>query len=230
MREKSKGVWEVRVSVGRGPVTQRPRQVSRVVRGTKRDAQKRLAELHAEVLTGSHTDTKTTFSTLLDSWLEQQERLGRSPVTLRNLRSCVDAILWPALGRIELRKLRAEDIDRFYTREARLGKAPTTVRKYHRYISAALEQALRSGWIDANPARLATPPSSRPQEVVTPDAANLRRPLEEAERRNPVLAAALAVAALTGAPRGELCGVQWADREAARRMGEVMSGMLALPS
>ncbi len=139
IREKSKGAWEVRAFLGRDPVTQRPRQVSRVVHGGKRDAEKRLAELLSEVTAGRHSGTKASFGALLDSWFEQQERLGRSPVTLRNLHSCVEATLRPALGKIELRKLRAEDLDRFYTREAKLGKAPSTIRRYHSHIAAALE-------------------------------------------------------------------------------------------
>lgn len=111
-------------------------RVSRVVRGGKRDAEKRLSELLSEVSAGRHTGTKA-FGTLLDSWMEQQERLGRCPVTLRNLQSCVEAILRPGLGRIELRKLRAADLDRFHTREAKCGKAPSTIRRYHSHIAAA---------------------------------------------------------------------------------------------
>ena len=41
------------------------------------------------------------------------------------------------LGRIELRKLRAADLDRFHTREAKCGKAPSTIRRYHSHIAAA---------------------------------------------------------------------------------------------
>jgi integrase len=48
---------------------------------------------------------------------------------------------------------------------------------------------------------------------VIPEVEKLRLLLEEADRRNPVLAAALALAALTGARRGELCGLTWADLE-----------------
>ncbi len=46
---------------------------------------------------------------------------------------------------------------------------------------------------------------------MTPAVDKLRLLLEEAGRRNPVLAAALALAALTGARRGELCGLAWND-------------------
>jgi hypothetical protein len=55
------------------------------VLGGKRQAQIRLAELYAEDTAGRHTGMKARFLTLLDSWMEHQERLARSRVTMRSL-------------------------------------------------------------------------------------------------------------------------------------------------
>ncbi|MHB8329226.1 MAG: tyrosine-type recombinase/integrase [Acidimicrobiales bacterium] len=211
IRERSKGVWEVRAFAGRDPVTNRPRQVSRVVRGGKREAEKGLAELIHEVSGGEHSGTKTTLGFLLDSWMEQQERLGRSPVTLRNLTSVVESVLRPDLGNVVLKKLGPYELDAFYARQAKAGKAPATIRRYHSHLSAALNQAVRWGWIPSNPAKAASPPSGRGPAVVAPDVEKVRLLLEEADRRNPALATALALAALTGARRAELCGLTWSD-------------------
>ncbi|MCL4414964.1 MAG: site-specific integrase [Actinobacteria bacterium] len=211
IREKSKGVWELRAFAGADPVSGRPHQVSRTYRGGRRDAEKKLAELVTEVSSGRHGSTKATFGELLDRWIEQQERLDRSPVTMRNLRSETESILRPALGRISLRRLGASEIDAFYAAQSRAGKAPATVRKYHAHISAALAQAVRWGWIDSNPAKLATLPPKGYQRVEPPDLEKLRELLAEAAIRNPVLAVALSLAALTGARRAELCALCWGD-------------------
>jgi len=45
-----------------------------------------------------------------------------------------------------------------------------------------------------------------------PTPAQLARLVAEAEQVDPVLAAAIALAALTGAGRGELCALRWSDR------------------
>lgn len=217
LRERGKGVWEIRAFIGRDPRTHKPRQVSRVVRGGRREAEKRLTELLGEVSRGRHPAAKVTFGELLDRWIEQVERLGRSPVTLRNLHSLVEGILRPELGDLDLRRLGPDVLDSFYARQAKAGKANTTIRRYHSHISAALSQAVKWGWIESNPARLASVPSKGASVVTVPEVEKVRLLLEEAERKDPILAAALALAALTGARRAELCGLTWADLDTANR-------------
>ena len=212
LREKSRGVWELRAFAGRDPVTGRSRQVSRTFRGGRREAERKLAELVADVSTGgSHGDSAVTFGELLDRWVEQQERLERSPVTLRNLRNEVESILKPVFGRIPLRRLGPAEFDAFYSAKAREGKSPMTVRKYHAHISAALTQAVKWGWIASNPAKRATPPPLRRSNIEPPDVEKVRELLVLAGERNPVLASAVALAALTGARRAEICGLRWCD-------------------
>jgi hypothetical protein len=68
-------VWEVRVEAGCDPLTQRRRQVSRTVRGTKRDAEKVLNQLNAEADEGEHTGTDATFKEVAERWLRLTEGL-----------------------------------------------------------------------------------------------------------------------------------------------------------
>ena len=66
IRKRKSGVWEVRVFVGnddRG----RPKQVSRTVRGTKRDAQRAAAEL--TVAPPAAADGRTV-ADALEAWIE----------------------------------------------------------------------------------------------------------------------------------------------------------------
>ncbi|MBF6556994.1 MAG: hypothetical protein IVW52_12655 [Acidimicrobiales bacterium] len=82
IRERSPGVWEVRAftgSDGQG----RPTQVSRTVRGGKREAERVAAEL--TLRRGSEAG-KVTVSELLDLWMEQHTP-SWSPSTFENHKS-----------------------------------------------------------------------------------------------------------------------------------------------
>jgi len=86
IREKRPGQWEVRVSLGRDPVTGAARSVSKSVRGTKRDAQKTLTALsHAVVFEADPAPTGSV-GELISLWLDHIEREGRSPTTMEGYR------------------------------------------------------------------------------------------------------------------------------------------------
>jgi hypothetical protein len=74
-RKKQDGVWEVRVYLGRDATTGSPRQLSRTVHGSARDADAVLHDLIAKHGGGSADGIRATFSQLLDSCLEECERL-----------------------------------------------------------------------------------------------------------------------------------------------------------
>ena len=71
IRQRSPGVWEVRVFLGRDPLTGRERQRSRVVRGGKRDAQAVAADMEHDRIPGGRTATRdATLRDLLNAWFE----------------------------------------------------------------------------------------------------------------------------------------------------------------
>jgi len=78
-------------------------------------------------------------------------------------------------------------------------------------LSAACNQAVKWGWIERSPVLRASPPSVTRTTMKVPTPAQLARLVAEAEAADPVLAAAIALAALTGARRGELCALRWSD-------------------
>jgi integrase len=213
-REKRAGVWELRVFQGHDPLTGSPRYLSRTVHGGVRDADRELAKLVTSV--GGVVDARITVGDLLDKWLEHIESLGRSPSTMRGYRSGIERAIRPALGRHRLDKLTPRDLDAFYRAFSESGRAPRTVLGVHRILHTALEQAVRWGLVDRNVADRATPPSIPMSEVATPTPDELARLVDTASTgRNPDRAPFLLFAALTGARRGELCGLKWGDVELA---------------
>jgi integrase len=220
---------ELRVYAGIDPATKRKRWVSRTVRGSKRAARLALAELVTEVSKGRHRATEGTLSHLLDRWLEQGERLGRSPATLRTYRSYINANIVPALGHIELRKLSPADLDGFYRKLDSAGRRRSTIHQHHSIISAALNQARKWRWVSENVAELASPPTVRQEDVVAPTLDEVRRLLVAAEERSPDVATLLWVAATTGARRGELCALRWSDVDLERRSMTIARSVVDVP-
>jgi integrase len=85
------------------------------------------------------------------------------------------------------------------------------VRRYHALLSAALQQAIKWDWIESNPARRASPPSEPRPKVSAPTPAELRQLIDGAAAVKPAHGILVAFAAITGARRGEVCGLRWSD-------------------
>ena len=102
-------------------------------------------------------------------------------------------------------------MDTAYGRWLDEGLSPATVHKYHAIISAACNQAVKWGWIDRAPTARATPPRVDRVEMNVPTPKQLTMLVKAAEDADPVLATAVALAALTGARRGEIVALKWSD-------------------
>lgn len=205
--------------VGRDPVTNAPRQVSRVIhagpRTRKGNPPKAVTDLEhaleAEAADGKLGGTAATVGVLLDRYLDHLARQGHSPATLATYRRYIKATIRPELGAIPVRQLTAWHLDALAAKLADAGKAPSTIRQHHAILSGALGQAVKWGWVPANVARSASPPKVRAARVQPPTAEEVRQLIDVAEARDPTLAALVMLAALTGARRGELCALRWTD-------------------
>lgn len=207
-RETRPGVWELRVHVGRDPVTGRRRDVSRTFRGGKRDAERALAKLVGE---HEHTGgSDVTVGRLFDDWLRLVDR-DRSPKTADGYRRIVEQRLRPTFGKTPLRRLRADQLDRYYASLHEHGLAPRTVRNVHACLRAALAQAVRWGWIDRNVAERATPPTVGATPRRRLDTRDVLAAMTEAATVDPEFGVMIAVLAATGARRGEVCALRWHD-------------------
>ena len=210
MRERSPGRWQLRVFAGSDPLTGKPRQVARTFIGGERAAAKALAALVAEVESGKFDRTTATVGQLLDRWLEVGERSQR-PRTLYENRRKIEGRIRPLLGDIPLAKLEPDVLDAAYRKWMDDGVSSSTVHKYHCILSAACRQAVKWGWIDSAPTARSTPPKVERIEMNVPTPAQVSALVKKAEDRDPVLATAVALAALTGARRGELVALRWSD-------------------
>src|SRR3954469_18732275 len=203
--------WELEVEAGRDAVTGRRRRVVRSFRGNKREAERALAELVTEVNRGHGKGTTATVVDLFDRWMELIEP-NRSPATVSEYRRLAEHRILPQVGRVELRRLDASDLDRWYQRLRAEGLSAGSIRKVHAIVHAALEQAVRWSWLPANPASRCTLPRAAKSSVRPPAPDELARLIEAASRTGDgALAVWLRLNAVTGARRGELCALRWSD-------------------
>lgn len=202
--------WRLRVYLGRDPATGKERYRSKVVHAPRRKAEKILNQMVSAAENEAQVATVSTVERLLEQWMEHLRAIGRSQTTLYGYEWRIRKHLVPAIGQLPVGELTARHLDTLYAKLL-VENAPATVRQTHAIIRKALDQAMRWGWVERNVAALATSPKVGRTEVHAPSMEELRAILEAMERSNPQFAAMIALAALTGARRGELMGLHWAD-------------------
>ncbi len=227
-REIRPGVWELRVPTGkrREPTESAKAKAAGLGRkaygtpimskatfsGNGKEADAELRRMCQEVNNGRASADTDTLESLLKRWLEHCEQVGHAPATLHEHKRMMDKIIVPALGTIKLRQLGAEDLDRLYGKLTVRGNKPSSVRRVHAVIRAALAQALQWRLVGYNVALDATPPPLRPAEVESPAPEDVEKLVNAGyESMDPTSGVLLYLAAVTGARRGELCGLKWSD-------------------
>lgn len=224
------GSYRVMVYAGRDPVTGRKRQVTRTVRGSRKDAERVRNEMLVDVQQGRTSPASASFGDLLDAWYVAASP-DWSPRTALEHRRVIDSVLKPALGTKKLAKLRASDLDSLYGAlragsDDRRPLAPATVRKFHTVARSALQQAVRWEWITSNPAANASPPKVRRKEPVPPTPDQLGRILAAAEAEDLGLFVFVRLAGVLGARRGEVLGIRWSDLTKDFRSVEISSSVV----
>ena len=152
-----------------------------------------------------------TFGGLLDDWLRHKSR-GWAPKTTDENRREIETRIRPTLGDIALSKLTAKHLDDAYSTWMAEGLSESSVHRHAAIVSAALAQGVKWDYLDANPAAKASPPT-QPDFAGegTPDAQQVAVLIKTAQSDDSVMAAAIALAFVTGARRGELCALKWSD-------------------
>lgn len=145
----------------------------------------------------------------LTHWLENIAAPSVRPKTYAGYRTAVHRHLVPGIGAHRLDRLEAEHIETLYAKLKRKGLKPATVHQVHRTLRAALNEALRRGWITKNPAVIAKAPHLVEEEIEPFTVEEAKRILAAASGRRNGVRFALALA--LGIRQGEALGLQWRD-------------------
>jgi integrase len=227
--------WRLKYEAGdRDPVTGKRRTRFETVRGTRKDAQRRLTKVLAAVDKGIAVDpSRMTVAEYIRGSLDSETRI--SPKTLERYRQLAEGQVIPYLGKHQLQQLRPIHIEDWHAALLRgTGSAkplsPTTVSNAHRFLHRALKRALRLEMIGRNVAHVVRPPKASPTEMPILDADKIGQVLAALDGHplHPIVGLALG----TGMRRGELCALAWGavDLEKAtvsieRSLEETASGL-----
>ncbi|HZC98721.1 MAG TPA: tyrosine-type recombinase/integrase [Actinomycetes bacterium] len=214
--------WKVVVYAGVDPVTGRQRQISRQVRGSRKQAEKEETRLKAEVIAGRHRGTAAkTLGEMVEVYLDWREHNGKpiGPQTIRSYRGLYEARIKPGIGKLRLPQVDPPALDRIYAALRKSGSlrkpgqplSTSRLRDVHAVISGALGLAARYGWIAYNPAALVKPPAQQGARRPMPTTKQARAALQAAERQDPELYLFLRLEASAGLRPGEVCALWWTD-------------------
>jgi integrase len=223
---------------GSDPATGKERHRWHAAGGTRRDAERLLADLVKRSHDGDYrAPERITLATYLtERWLPTKHAQLR-PSTYDSYRRNIERHVLPSLGARPLQRLVPEDLDSMYASllaNGRLngaggGLSPKTVRYIHGILRKALADAQRKGTVARNVAELADPPKlsarrKRQMQVWTPD--ELRRFLEIVSDHP--LFVAFFLAANTGMRRGEVLGLRWKDVDLEIARLSVLQGAISV--
>lgn len=198
--------YQVVVDQGRDPLSGKRRRKAATF-ATKAEAEHALPGMLQAARAKTPAPKSLTVGEMLDRWLGQVGA-DLSPNTLRGYHKKVDGYLRPAFGDLRLGKLSPARVDSLWRAMREKGYAVSTVRQTAACLSGACELALRWGWLAENPVLRAKPPTAPRRDVEGPPVKYVAAALVECGQ-DTLEVAWLAIA--SGARRGELAGVQWAD-------------------
>jgi integrase len=207
VRQKRRGVWEVRVFTGRD-ARGRPSQISRTIHGGKREAMRVAREMEgtpARVSSGGRS-----VGDVLDAWVRQNLETW-APSSARDQQSRVRGIKNDQIARLPVARLSVGDVERWHTRLRDGGMRDAGIKNQHGVLRAALAHAVRWGWVGTNVASMARLRSTKApvRSAMTLD--DVRAVMAAAETIDPAAALMLRIAAVSGARRAELAALRWTD-------------------
>jgi integrase len=210
-RPPGSGKWMFRFVVGIDPVTNKVRRRSVTITAKNKSAAQAKARKFLAEVDEVSTGTSATLNQLLEEWMRFQAGRGRSPTTLNGYRSLIDYHIKSTLGIVKIGELTPHQLDTLYGKRSLEGKSPRTIRNIHNVMSAALNQAVRWGWIEKNPAMRATLPEANTLKVESPSPEQTRNLISSCQAKDELLGAFVFLAAVTGCRRGEIAALRWSS-------------------
>lgn len=225
IEKRGKNSYSIVVSMGKDPNTGKYRYQWVSVKGTKKDAEKRLSELLHQLDNGTFIKPgKTTIAEFLERWLLDYAWPNLAPRTAEGYQSIIRQHLIPAIGKLPLTQVKPEHLQQYYSEKLASGRcdgkgalSPTTVSHHHTCLHRALEIALKWSLIVRNPADGVIPPRPQRSEMRTMNEDEVHTFLEFA-KTTPYYALFYLIL-YTGLRRSEILALRWCDIDLL--MGEV---------
>ena len=218
LRKRSKVSWTITLTLGRkiDPKTGKSKvnQKTYTVRGTKAEAEAKLAELLHQYNRGELIEpTKMTTGEWLQRWIDVYVKNSKKKRlrTIETYESVVRRHLIPAFDKIPLQQLSAGHIQHYYNTSE---LASSTLEQHHAILHQALKVAtINERLLNVNPAEMVVekPVAEKNFDMQVWDEEGVRRFLTVARDAGTEVEAFYTLAIETGMRKGELCGLMWDD-------------------
>jgi integrase len=207
--KRGKTSWRIKIELPRHPLTGKRRPLFVTVRGTKKQAEAKLADLLSDANKRRLVEpSKTTVSEWIETWIA----LRTDKVNARTIERYAQLLrlhVVPTLGHRPLQQIESTDCDALYSvLSKRL--SPRTVHHVHVVLGACFGAAVRKKKLLSNPVAGADAPATGGEDAA--------RVLEQeqlgallASLRGSALYPIVATAAFTGARRNEILALRWSD-------------------
>ncbi len=213
--KRSSDSWSIVIELPHDPATGKRRQSWHTIKGTKREADKKLRELLTAQDNGIFIkSSKQTFGDWLESWCRDYVKIQTTQRTFDSYYQNVVSHIMPALGKVVLTELDAQTIQAYYAHQLEKGRSDgkgglsaRSVLYQHRIINKCLKQATKLGLIMRNPADAVEPPRPRRTAVAVPDKNELPKLLDAFESSPYYVFYCLLL--YCGMRRGEALALRW---------------------
>lgn len=176
---------------------------------TKNDAIRALKLFELDKVQGvSPSPEKLTLADYLTYWVEDYKPMICEYTTLYGYKVIINNHIIPHIGKIMLRNLRVDDINRYFSILSNEGLSNNTIKKHYNLLKSALSQAVREDKIYFNVMDKIAPPKTTKKEVSFYTAEELAVLLDVIKTK-PALDIAVNISAFTGLRREEMLGLKW---------------------
>ena len=209
--KRAKDSYSLKISLGKDTATGKYKYQWLTVRGSKKDAEKRLSELLHQQDTGTYVNpSKQTVAVYLKDWLENTASPNMALRTYEGYRDMIKRHILPALGQIPLTQLKPQHIQKLYSGLLSEGKA-RTCEYCHFTLRKSLRDAVKMGVLIHNPSDALVRPKVPRHEMNIMTHKDIHLFLEFA--RSTEYYPLFYILLFTGLRRNEALALRWSDTD-----------------
>lgn len=171
IRQRKDGSWEGRLTIGRDPGTGKLKQKSFYGK-TQAEVRRLMTAFSADLDKGIYMEpSKLTVGQWMDIWHKEYLN-GVKHTTVSQYSTQIEKHIKPSIGAVKLTQLTAPMIQSMYNAEKRArdadpkaGLGAKSIRNLHGVLHKALHQAVKLGYLRANPCDACEPPRADKHEI-----------------------------------------------------------------
>ena len=215
-RENDKGhSWQITIELPKDPITGKRVRRYKTVEGTKKEAERAMAEYIRELEKGYHvTNSKITVSEWIDTWMDVYIEPNVSPTTLSGYKGMIRRYIKPLIGNIQVQELTTLTVQDWVNRlkvSPSSGKPMSvkTIKHTYHVLKGCMDKAVLAGITPRSPCASIMMPKGQKKPPVIYNQQQIKQLIAAAKGTEMELI--IDIELCLGLRRGELLGLQWDD-------------------